>query len=84
MHAHAAGRGEPPKPITLEFLLGDSETIRFLGNVSAMQLLIVRLLPNGKRLDYNYFPVEATTYDYFPVDATALRTSSCIKCEQLH
>jgi hypothetical protein len=37
-------------------------------------LLVVRLLPGGKRLEY----------DYFPVDAKELRTYSCINCERLH
>jgi hypothetical protein len=31
VHAHAARRAEPPKPAALEFLLGNSEVIIFLG-----------------------------------------------------
>jgi hypothetical protein len=36
----------------------DSETIKFLGSISATRLLAVRLLIGGERLEYDYFPVD--------------------------
>jgi hypothetical protein len=33
VRVHVVERAEPPKPATLEILLGDSEAIRFLGSV---------------------------------------------------
>jgi hypothetical protein len=76
--AHAAGRAEPPKLASLEILLGIArqsgfwvaQQVRDCSTIFLM-LLVVRLLPGGKRLEY----------DYFPVDAKALRTYSCINCE---
>jgi hypothetical protein len=68
VRAHVAGRADPPKYVTLKFLLGDSESISFFGSVPVTRLLAVRLLLGGERLEY----------DYFPVDATALRTSSSV------
>jgi hypothetical protein len=53
LHARAAGRAKPPKPATLEFLLEDSESIRFLGSARRARLL------NDPRL--------VAAIDYFPM-----------------
>jgi hypothetical protein len=77
VYTHAVGRAEPPKPVVLEFLLGNSEAIRFLGSATSARL--VNNLPLLAAIDYFLVAIPYDRLHRIDVIASSTCTTTSIE-----